>query len=203
MRGVRITTVLLVLLNAALTLWVVVLWNRGQARVTEPARLSIPPLSLPDLTALNSPPMPSVDVAAIREQAPFYTSRAFYRPPAETAAVPPPEYEMTGTLRLADGKRIAFVRKTADRSSRTLHVSDDLEGWRVAAIDPERIVLSHDDQTAQLHSGGSAPGGAPGLIRGPTPPRTAQTGIHVLGAAGPGALQPGGQARVYHPPPGN
>jgi hypothetical protein len=207
MKRLRMTTVLLVLLNVGLSACAALLWSKGQARVAEPERLNVPPLALPDLTVLDSVPMPSVDVTTIREQAAFYASRAFYRPPAAPAEIPMPQYEMAGTLRLADGKRIAFVRSKADRASRTLHVGDDLEGWRVQAIEPERIVLQRSEQTAELGSGRTT--STAGLIRGGmSVPRTAQTGIRVLGGgvAGAAALQTptqGGarEARLYRPPP--
>jgi hypothetical protein len=204
-KRLRLTTLLLLLLNGVLGVSVVVLWTRGEKRVTEPARLSVPPLALPDMTALSSVPMPSVDIAGIREQAVFYASRAFYRPPAAPTQVPAPEYDISGTLRLADGKRIAFVKRKADQSSRTLHVGDDLEGWHVQLIDADRIVLDRNEQSAELRSGAAGVGTA-GLIRGPGAPRALQTGIRVLGATGPGALPlpalgAARDARLFRPPP--
>lgn len=204
MRSLRVTTVSLTLLNVALALLVVLLWNRGQARVTEPERLVVPPLPLPDLAALNSVPMRSVEVATIRDQAVFYASRSFYQPPAAPTEVPPPDYEMAGTLRLADGKRIAFVRRKADRSSRTVHLGDDLEGWRVEAIEPARIVIGHNEQSAELHSNSVA--SPSGLIRSTGSPHIAQTGIRVLSATGSGAFggpahSTSSEARTFHPPP--
>jgi hypothetical protein len=111
---------------------------------------------------------------------------------------------MAGTLRLADGKRIAFVKRKADQSSRTLHLGDDLEGWRVQLIDPDRIVLDRNEQSAELRSRSGA--GGSGLIRGGSTPRTVQSGIRVLGAAGSGPILGApagpGQTRLYRPPPG-
>jgi hypothetical protein len=203
MQRLRITTISLALLNVALALGVALLWKQGQTRVLEPATLVVPPLPLPDLAALNSIPMSSVDVATIRNQAVFYASRSFYQPAPAPVEVASPEYEMAGTLRLSDGKRIAFVRRKADRSSRTLHLGDNLDGWRVQIIDADRIVLGYNEQTAELRSNTVA--GVSGLIRGPSAPPTAQTGIRVLGAAGSGAPRAAGQgsveARTYHPPP--
>jgi hypothetical protein len=203
MRRIRVTTILLAMANVALALLVVLLWNRGQARVTEPAQLGVQPLSLPDLAALNSIPMPGVDGTTIREQSVFYPTRAFYRPPAAPVEVSPPEYEMAGTLRLANGIRIAFVKRKADQSSRTLHLGDDLEGWRVQVIDPDRIVVARNEQSAELRAHFGV--GGSGLIRGASAPRTFQSGIRVLGAVGSGSMQLGDatshQLRVFHPPP--
>ncbi len=203
MQRPRVTTVLLALANLALLSCVVLFWRHGQARVMEPATLVVPPLSLPDLAAANSIPMASVDVATIRNQAIFYASRSFYQPPPAPVDVAAPEYEMAGTLRLADGKRIAFVKNKADRSSRTLHLGDDLEGWHVQNIEPDRIVLNHNDQTAELRS--STTTGASGLIRGSSAHHIVQTGIRVLGAGGSGAPPVAGSpssddARIYKPP---
>jgi len=200
----RVTTALLTLLNVALALFVVLLWNRGQARVSEPAMLIAPTLPLPDLAALNSVPMPSVNVATIRDQAVFYSNRAFYQPPPVPTEVPAPEYEMAGSLRLANGKRIAFVTSKADRSTRTLHVGDDLEGWHVQGIDPDRIVLDRNEQSTELR--GKTATSASGLVRGPGAPRLVQTGVHLLGATGQGARPVAGQysslgPRAFHPPP--
>jgi hypothetical protein len=207
MKRLRITTMLLVLCNALLAALVVMLWSRGQARVSEPAHLAVTPLSLPDLAALSSIPMHSVDMTTIREQAVFYESRAFYQPPPVQVEVSAPEYEMSGTLRLADGRRIGFVRKKADSSGKTLHVGEDLEGWRVQAIEPDRIILGLNERNAELRSGAGA--SVSGLIRGSTAavaPPIAQTGVRVLGAIGAGGLQtpgrtPAGSARTYRPPP--
>jgi hypothetical protein len=148
--------------------------------------------------------MRSVEVGTIRDQAVFYATRSFYQPPATPVEIPPPDYEMAGTLRLTDGKRIAFVRKKADRSSRTLHLGDDLEGWRVEAIEPDRIVIARNEQNAELRSNSVA--SASGLIRGSNSPRIAQTGVRVLSATGSGASigraqSTSSEARIYHPPP--
>jgi len=42
----------------------------------------------------------------IRDQAVFYATRSFYQPPATLVEVPPPDYEMAGTLRLTDGSEL-------------------------------------------------------------------------------------------------
>jgi len=205
MRRIRITTLVLIFANAALASMVVFAWNRGQARVTEPARLSVVPLSLPDLGALNSVPVPGVDVGTLRDQALFYTTRTFYKPPAASTELPAPDYEMSGTLRLADGKRIAFARKRSDRSSRTLHVGDVLDEWRVGAIEPDHVVLDREGQTVELRP--SSDSGASGLIRSSSGPQIPQSGIRVLGAARMGSphlpRQPTSinAARLYQPLP--
>lgn len=212
MRSIRVATILLVMANVGLALLVVLLWKRGQARVSEPAVVSAQPGSLPDLAVLNSVPTRSVDVTTIRDQSVFYATRAFYRPPATPVEVPPPEYEMAGSLRLANGKRIAFAKRKADQSSRTLHVDDDLEGWRVTLIEPDRIVLTQNEQSAELYARARSGAASSGLIRGANAPRAIQSGIpiqsgvRVLGGGGSGSMRQGdtttsGQPRLFHPLP--
>jgi hypothetical protein len=204
MKQLRATTIALSVLNLGLAVAVVLAWTRGQERVAQPATLVAPPLDMPDLSVSNSIPMPSVDVATIRSQSVFYASRSYYEPPPAPTEVAPPEYEMSGTLRLADGKRIGFVKNKADRSSRTLHVGDDLDSWHVQVIEQDRIVLDRNQQIAELHT--STGGGVSGLIRGSaSAPRTALSGIRVLEATRSGVTQPGSQApsleaRTFRPP---
>jgi hypothetical protein len=204
MRTLRPTTILLALVNAGLVALVVFIWNAGQARVSEPEHLLVTPLTLPNLADLNSTPMRSVDVAAIREQAVFHVHRSFYRPPPASQEIPAPEFELAGTLGLPSGQRVAFVRKIADRSNRTLHIGDDLDGWRVQLVEPERVVVTREDKSAEIVDPKATH--VPGLIRGASIPRVAQSGPRVLGGpvlAAPGAVpsSTSSQARRYRPPP--
>jgi hypothetical protein len=214
MKLIRASTVLLLLLNAGLLVLVSSVWRDGQRRVAEPANLAVTPLEQPDLAPLNSVPMPGVEVATIRDQAVFYVRRSFYRPPPPSMEVPPPEYVLSGTFGLQDGKRVAFVKRKSDQSSRTLHVGDDLDGWRVDRVEASRVVLTHDTQISEVvdTQGG---GLTPGLLRGSAsmpPAAVVRTGPRVLGGAGVGTgIVPGvagppvssvsAQARTYRPPP--
>ena len=204
MKQPRITTTLLVILNLGLAATAGFLWKAGQKKIMEPVDLQVMPLPPLDLSALNSVPVPSVEVANIRDQAALYASRSFFQPPPVPVSVASPEYELAGTLRLADGKHIAFVTRKVDHGTRTLHLGDDLDGWQVAAIEPDRVNLANDQQFAELRP--ASKGAGQGLIRGAAAPAPAVTGIRVLGG-GSSAVTPmttggsPGGARVYRPPP--
>jgi hypothetical protein len=194
MKKVGMTSLLLVAVNVAMACIVTLVWKRGEERVVEPDNMRVPVLELPDLSAMNSIPMVSVDVIGIREQAVFYSSRTFYVPPTAPVLVPPPDYEFNGTLRLPEGKRTAFVKRRGDSVSRVLHVGDDLDGWHVHGIEADRVALDLDGRTAELTStrGGSF---TPGLIRTTSAVRPA--GISGLQSATQSA---GTEARFYRPP---
>ncbi len=201
----RLPTILLAVLNIGLIALLVVAWRAGQERVHQPEHLTAHSLALPDLTVLNPGALPTVDVAAIRDQAVFHNHRSFYQPPPPSQVIPPPDFEFAGTMGLPQGKRVAFVKKKTDQSSRTLHVGDELDGWQVHSIDALRVVLVRDDQRYELKSPTAA--GAVGLIHEDTGPHVAQSAPRVLGATGPNgslsssARHPSSEARIYRPPP--
>lgn len=199
----RPRTVLLGLVNASLIVFVGFIWKIGQQRVHEPENLAIHSLADPDLAILNLPATPNVDVAEIRDQAVFHSRRSFYQPLPPSQILPTPAYNLSGTMELPQGKRIAFVRKQSDQTSRTLHVGDDLDGWLVRLIEPSRVVVARDDLQAELKGTGAA--FSPGLIRGSAGAQIAQSGIRMLGSPAPVTSvvpKPGStQARIYQPPP--
>jgi hypothetical protein len=200
MARISLTKLLLVLLNLGLIISGYLLWSRGQHLVQEPSRLPPPNLQSLDLAELNSTPVPSVDVTNIREHAVLYTSRSFFKPAPPAVVATPPDYEITGILKLFDGKRIAFVRSKADHSTRTLHVGDDLDGWRINVIDQDHIGLNQAEQSTELRVTTAAPA-SPGLIRGQSVPQVASSGLHILGSAGMIPSQSAGRSRNYRPPP--
>jgi hypothetical protein len=198
----------LILLNVALCTVCVLTWKRGEIRIHEPETQAISNLPLPDLGALNSTPMPAVNVGLLTDQALFYSSRSFYKPAAPSVEIPPPAFELAGIMRLADGRRLAFVKGIADHTSRSVHTGDDLDGWKVQAVETDRVVLNHDEQISQL--AGPQNGHSSGLIRGPSAPRVALTGIQVLSgsATEPRLERPQAvpsvafsHARTFQPPP--
>jgi hypothetical protein len=201
---IRRATVFLTMLNLALGMLVFWIWTTGQQRVQEPTTSPANPLSLPDLGALNSTPMHSVDVATIRDQAVFYVARAFYQPPPASTEIPAPDYELAGTMRLSDGKRLAFVKRRSDHVNRTMHVGDDLDGWKVRLVESERVLLERGEQVAELTD--NKPAYGTGLIRQPASPKIAQTGLRILGGTGPQAARittssAVRESRTFHPPP--
>jgi hypothetical protein len=200
----RLTTLLLLVLNGGLAALVAFLWDSGQARVREPEHLVVKPLTLPDLADLSSTPLRGVDIAAIRDRAVFHVRRSFYQPPPPSLEIPPPQYELAGTLGLRDGKRVAFVKRKSDQGSLTLHVGEDLDGWHVQDIQPTRVIVVRDSQQSELSQPNA--GHDPGIIRGVSTPRIAQSGPRVLSGTGPGIPRMAGtsvstEARTYRPPP--
>jgi len=198
------STIALALLNAGLIALTIEVWRIGQDNVHAPQNLSTRSLSLPNLSVLDAPPMAVVDGATIRDNAVFHSRRSFYEAPTPSQAVAAPDYDFAGTMGLPQGKRVAFVKKKADQSNRTLHVGDDLDGWRVESIDITNMVVEHDGQRYELKSAVATPG--LGLVRGNAGPRVAQSTLHVLGAQGTAARvqPPHGSAdsvRTYRPPP--
>lgn len=173
---IRLTTVSVALLNAGLVAALVGTWKIGERRVHEPEVLRIHLLAMPDMSALNGAPGADINMAAIRDQAVFHNRRSFYQPPS--LAIPPPDYELAGTMDLRDGKRIAFVKKRADQSSRTLHVGDDLEGWRVQSIEVTKVLATRDDQHIEVT--GKAVTTSSGLIPGGQSTSVAHSGIRTL-----------------------
>jgi len=175
---------LLVTLHVGIIATAISFYRTGESRIYETTHLVSTPLELPDMSALNSTPMPSVDVAGLRDQALFYASRSFYSPPPRPTEIAPPPFELAGTMRLPNGKRLAFVKGQSDQRQRTLHVGDDLEGWTVQSIEPERIALLRDEQVVSLTRTRSPI--SSGLIRAANSPKAVQTGIRILGVASRG-----------------
>jgi hypothetical protein len=200
----QIRTGLLILVNMSLIALVGFVWKTGQQRVHEPENVAVHYQAVPDVAILEAAtPPPSLDGATIRDQAVFHSRRSFYHPSPSTDAVPAPDYDLAGTMELPQGKRIAFVKRKSDKSSRTVHVGDDLEGWQVQLIEANRVVVVRADQQIELHTAGV--GASPGLVRGNAGPHVAQTGIRVLGAQGPATAIDSRptvtQVRTYQPPP--
>jgi hypothetical protein len=138
---IRLTTVLLSILSAGLILLLIVIAHWGQERVHQPEHLADRRLAQPDLSVLNPIAAANIDLTAIRDNAVFYTHRAFFQPPTPGQSVPVPEYDFAGSIGLPQGKSLAFVKKKSDKSNRTVHVGDDLDGWRVESIDAQRVVI--------------------------------------------------------------
>ena len=193
-------TLMLAVVDASLGGLLIYCWHTGQIHVEEPNAVKIHALALPDLAILQSSTSTVADFAAIRDQALFHNRRSFYQPPAPSEVIAPPDYELSGTMDVRDGKRIAFVKKRSDQSSRTLHVGDDLDGWRVQTIDATRMVVMRDDQRVEVAGKLTAPG--LGLTRG-SAAHVARSDLHALGGQGlsPLPAAPSTEARLYRPPP--
>jgi hypothetical protein len=202
LNDIRATSLLLGLVNLGLAMSAVMIWRVGETRIHEPEHLAAHEVSLPDLTVLTPTAATSVDIAKIRDNAVFYSRRSFYEPPPPSQSIPSPDYDFTGSMDLPQGKRVAFVKAKFDHASRMLHLGDDLEGWRVEGIEPNKVVLVRDDHRTELTS--SAPPPMVGLIHGTPVAHVAQTAPHVLGAQATTYPLPPQQlttARTYRPPP--
>lgn len=198
---IRAVPLLLIAVNAGLTIGAVTIWRVGETRVHAVEHLAAHDVSLPDLTVLTPVRVSTIDIATIRDKAVFYSRRSFYEPPPPSQSIPSPEYDFAGSMDLPQGKRVAFVKAKVDHASRMLHLGDDLDGWRVDAIEPTRVVLVRDDRRAELTS--AAPPEV-GLIHGPSVPQGAPAGPHVLGSQAmsyPLPARPSTTARTYRPPP--
>jgi len=202
----RLTPIALVLLNGGFLTLAAFVWRDGQQRVREPADVVAASLSPPDLKALQATVLQNIDIVAIRDQAVFHSRRLFYQPPPPSQVIPTPDYDLAGTMGLPQGKRVAFVKKKSDQSSRTLHVGDDLEGWHVQLIELARVVIVRDAERYELKHGKGESG--VGLIRGAPIARVVNSATRVLdgrSATRSAPLIPSapGQARIYQPPRSN
>jgi hypothetical protein len=198
----RLTPILLSMLGSSLLILLVTIWRWGEARVHAPEHLAARHLAQPDLTLLNAVASPAVDETAIRDNAVFYARRTFFQPPSPGQSVPMPEYDFAGSIGLPQAKRVAFVKKKSDKSNRTVHVGDDLDGWHVESIDAQRVVILREDQRVELKSASDSSGS--GLVHGTVTPYVAQSGMRTIGG-GTAPLHPpqavSHAARTYQPPP--
>jgi hypothetical protein len=202
LKPLRLTTVLLSILSSGLIMLLIVITRWGQERVHRPEHLVDRHLAEPDLSVLSPHAAPNIDLAAVRDNAVFYTHRTFLQPPAPGQIVPVPDYDFAGSIGLLQGKRLAFVQKKSDKSSRTVHVGDDLDGWRVEIIEAARVVIERDNQKVELKSANASSGS--GLVHGTVTPYVVQSGLRTIGGGTVAARPPQAvirAARTYQPPP--
>ena len=104
---------------------------------------AVNPLSRLDVTSLN----------ALRERPPFAPTR---RPPAPqeeafaevvVAEVAPPQLELVGVLQVS-GRSLAVLSDKAAGTTMSVASGDPVDGWDVAEIGADRIVLTQGDRTA-------------------------------------------------------
>jgi hypothetical protein len=197
----RLTTMLLSILSGSLLILLLMVVHWGEGRVHAPERLTTRHLSSPDLALLNAAAAPSVDLAAIRDNAVFYSHRTFFQPPPPGQTIPVPEYEFAGSIGLPQGKRVAFVKKKSDKTNRTVHVGDDLDGWHVETIDAQQVVITRDTQKVELKAANES---GSGLVHGTVTPYVAQSGMRTIGGGAAVPHPPQAvthAARTYQPPP--
>jgi hypothetical protein len=198
---VRLTTLMLCLLSGGLLGLLVTVVRWGEGRVHAPEHLTARHLTPPDLAMLNAVAPPTIDVSAIRDNAVFYAHRAFFQPAPPGQSIPVPDYDFAGSIGLPQGKRVAFVKKKSDKTNRTVHVGDDLDGWRVESIDTLQVVIMRDEQKVELKSASES---GSGLVHGTVTPFVAQSGLRTIGGGTTAPHPPqavGHEARTYQPPP--
>jgi hypothetical protein len=199
---VRLTTILLSTLCSCLLVLLIVIARWGQERVHAPEHLTARHLAQPDLALFNGVASPSIDMIAIRDNAVFYAHRTFFQPPPPGQSVPVPDYDFAGSIGLPQGKRVAFVKKKSDKTNRTVHVGDDLDGWRVESIDSQRVVIVRDSQKMELKSANES--AVSGLVHGTVTPYVAQSGMRTIGGSTAAVHPPQALThvpRTYQPPP--
>lgn len=150
---IRILTIACMLVLTAVLIWQWTGWSRAQqvgAYIDrEPpgsvAAADVMP-ALPLLQDLGS----LEDYAEVTERPLFVASR---RPPAATAEASPeqpnrqPQINLTGVIRL-DGFLQAHVRSKQGETLR-LSVGDEYQGWRVAEILAEELVMQRESDSAR------------------------------------------------------
>ena len=147
------------LMLASVALGTVIVWRvwhgtEVNALLATPARKYAPPevkLSAPDRQAN----------LAIRDHALFHASREFFMPPTPVAtpATPPrPDYRLVGTFIIPRKPTVALL-VSATGGSRKVHPGDDLDGWRVQAVESRRVVLQFDSESMEIVSATRAAAG--------------------------------------------
>jgi hypothetical protein len=165
----------------------------------------------------DAPAMP--DLGAIQSQPLMYSTRAFYVAPAPDTAptVPPlPDYRFAGAFIVPNKPAVALLSRQG-AATRRVRVGEDLDGWRVQAVESRRVLLQWQDQQREI--GAQSKPMSAGLRRVPMQRQRVASagGIQTLGSplpvstpsANPVEL-PGGMGgprvdvpRLYTPPPPN
>lgn len=111
----------------------------------------VPAVRLPPLSAPPPPPTafaapPPNAFAAIGDRPLFDAERKKYVPPpkpdeAKQAPPPPPNLSLVGVIIDSD-KRLAMVKASDGMLASSIAVGANIGGWQVAAIEPDRIVLT-------------------------------------------------------------
>lgn len=144
-----VTTAVLAALNLVLVGAVGWQLARGSQRDSllnaRSAATTRPPLQL-ELQAVTG------NLDPLQEQAVFYKSRRFYVvPPAATVVeAPSPDYRFTGSMSLPSRGLTAILMHNQTNRRIKVATGDDLEGWRVTAVEPKRVTVQLGERTAQI-----------------------------------------------------
>jgi hypothetical protein len=173
--------------------------TRASELLATPAR---PPTPL-NIELRGTPTAP--DLSAIQDKPLMHASRVFYSAPPPDAApqAPPlPDYRLAGSFHAPKRAAVALLARREGGSMRRVRAGDDLDGWRVDAIESRRVVLRWQDQTREILS--APPQLNAGLKRVPLQRQrvAAVRGTVVsLGATGAAASFNGGAGQVASDPP--
>lgn len=116
-------------------------------------------------------------------------------PPEEAAPEEPEEGPAAGTddlllrgIAIADDSRVALIERRATGELVRALEGQSVDGWRVAAIAPDAVVLTSgggDEHTLKIEKDGSPPAGVAGRVQRQVPPPAA-----AQGEAGPERTDP-------------
>lgn len=168
-----------------------------------------------DLANAPSPP----DLGAIQSQPLMYATRTYFQAPTpsgEPVAPPLPDYRLAGVFIVPNKTAVALLDSGAG-ATRRVRMGEDLDGWKVQAIEARRVVLQWNEQQKVI---GAQPAALnAGLRRVPMQRQriASSGGVQTLGSpmspadVPPGSSSPvsgmGGPAvdvpRLYSPPPSN
>jgi len=180
---------------------------------TRSSELLATPAKAPAALAFEVSDAPrSTDLAAIQSQPLVHESRAFFVPPppdAAPTAPPRPGYRLAGVLVVPHKPAVALLSSLQGGASRRVKPGDDLEGWRVQAVDRKQVTLVYEDETFSISAAPTATPSNAGLKRVPiTRARMASagSGVQSLGATGASAHSfskdtVSESPRLYRPPP--
>jgi hypothetical protein len=152
----------------------------------------------------------NADLASIKSQPLVYASRAFFiAPPADaTPATPPrPDYRLAGIFLVPRKPAVALLVNRQSGANRRVRPGDELDGWRVRAVDSSHVTLAYDAESFELHAAPFV--ASAGLKRVPmTRARVASAGggVQSLSATGSATNAFAGgpntdPPRLYRPPP--
>jgi len=96
---------------------------------------------------------------ATRQRPLFSPSRLPPAPPPQPIELPvvqahetpptPPAVVLLGVVTTIAGPQ-AIIKPTPTEKARTIHIGDEIAGWKATEIEPRRIVLVHDTQSSDI-----------------------------------------------------
>jgi len=92
------------------------------------------------------------DFTGLADRTPFYATRRLYVLPAKPKDPPPPipKYLFGGAVIRPHGPGVALLNDPINGSALRVVAGKDLEGWRVESVEASRVVLSYEDQHAEI-----------------------------------------------------